>query len=68
MSYTYTTQQQIRAAFWDAFPELSRRKIPDHSGQGRMYPTDTRCAFCDFLESLTRNGEISEALAGRATL
>jgi hypothetical protein len=63
-----TTQKQIRAAFWQAFPDLPRRKIPDHSGNGTMYPTDTRCAFVDFVDSLCRNGEISAQLADRATL
>lgn len=33
-----------------------------------MHCTDTRVAFCDFLDSLARNGEVSEALAQRATL
>lgn len=63
-----TTQKQIRAAFWQAFPDLPRRKIPDYSGKGTMYPTDTRCAFVDFVDSLCRNGEISAQLADRATL
>lgn len=68
MQHTYTTQAQIRAAFWAAFPELPRRKIPNYAGTGRMYPTDTRCAFVDFVDTLARDGAISEALAGRVTL
>lgn len=63
-----TTQKQIRALFWETFPDLPRRKIRDYSGAGTMYPTDTRCAFCDFLDSLHRGGMISDALADRATL
>lgn len=63
-----TTQKQIRALFWETFPDLPRWKIRDHSGAGTMYPTDTRCAFCDFLDSLHRDGMISDALADRATL
>ena len=65
---TYTNQKQIRAAFWDAFPNLPRRKIRDYAGTGLMYPTDTRCAFVDYVDGLQRAGEISEALADRATL
>lgn len=65
---TYTNQKQIRAAFWATFPNLPRRKIRDYAGTGLMYPTDTRCAFVDYVDGLQRAGEISEALADRATL
>jgi hypothetical protein len=65
---TYTTQKQIRAAFWEAFPDLPRRKITNYSGDGKMYPTDTRCAFVDFLDALNKNGQVSDKLADRATL
>lgn len=68
MKHTYTTQAQIRAAFWAAFPELPRRKIPNYAGTGRMYPTDTRCAFVDFVDALSRAGDISPELADRVTL
>jgi hypothetical protein len=64
----YTTQKQLRAAFWEAFPDLPRRKVTDYSGKGKMYPTDTRVTWCDFVDSLQRNGEITEALASRASL
>ena len=63
-----TTQKQIRALFWATFPNLSRKTIPDHAGTGRMYTTDTRCTFVDYVDELQRDGEISEALANRATL
>jgi hypothetical protein len=63
-----TNQKQIRAAFWAAHPDLSRHKYRWTGGKEWFYTTDTRCAFVDFLDSLARNGEISEALAARATL
>jgi len=63
-----TTQKQIRAEFWAAHPTLSRVKIRDYAGTGRMYTTDTRCAFVDFVDYLQTSGQISEALANRATL
>jgi hypothetical protein len=63
-----TTQKQIRAEFWAAHPTLSRRKIRDYAGTGRMYTTDTRCAFVDFVDYLQTSGQISESLANRATL
>jgi len=63
-----TTQKQIRAAFWAAHPAWMRVKIRDYAGTGSMYQTDTRCAFVDFVDSLARSGQISEALAHRVTL
>jgi hypothetical protein len=63
-----STQKALRAAFWRDNPGLSRRMIPAYSGQGRMYCTDTRVAWCDFVESQARAGLISDALANRATL
>lgn len=66
--HTMTNQKQIRAAFWDTYPDLPRRRIRDYSGKGLMYQTDTRCAFVDFVDSLQRNGDISAALADRVTL
>jgi len=64
----YTTQRQIRALFWATFPDLSRKTIPDHAGTGRLYTTDTRCTFVDYVVELRREGEISDQLANRVTL
>lgn len=68
-----TAQKQIRAAFWNAHPTADRKRYPerdwtreDHTR--RDYCTDTRCAFVDFVDHLARDGQISEALAQRATL
>ena len=33
-----------------------------------MYCTDTLCAWVDWVDTLNKNGEISDALADRATL
>jgi hypothetical protein len=68
-----TNQKQIRAAFWDAFPDLPRRRYrysPNRSDKTAelVFPIDTRCAFVDFVDNLQRNGDISESLANRATL
>ncbi len=68
MHYTYTTQRQLRAAFWKQFPHLSRKKITNYSGNGKMYRTDTRCAWCDWIDMLSKSDQISEVLANRATL
>ena len=66
--YPITTQKEIRRIFWETFPDLPRKKIKNYSGNGTMYPTDTRCAFTDFIDYLSRDGQISQALAERATL
>ena len=68
-----TNQKQIRAAFWEAFPDLPRRRYrysPNRSDKTAelVYPIETRCAFVDFVDQLQREGIISEALADRATL
>ena len=68
-----TTQKQIRAAFWETFPDLPRRRYrysPNRSDKAAplVYPIDTRCAFVDFVDHLARCGEITETLAQRATL
>lgn len=68
MAYPITTQKQVRALFWETFPELPRKKITNYAGTGKMYPTDTRCAFVDFVDALSKDGQISQALAQRVTL
>ncbi len=66
--YQITTQQGLRNAFWlymkDAHPfycRVSGRKQND-------YPADLRMTWCDYVDSMERNGEISESLAQKATL
>jgi hypothetical protein len=56
-----TTQKQIRAAFWQRFPNVKRQPQND-------LPTDIRCEFVDFVDMLARDGQISESLAARVTL
>lgn len=65
--YTFTTQTQVRAAFWDSFPELSRKKIA-YPINRKIYTCDTRCAFVDYVNSLQKTGAISYELAQRVTL
>jgi hypothetical protein len=62
------TQKEVREAFWFYHPEVPRRKIKNYSGNGKMWPTDTRCAFIDFVDYLSKDGQISEGLAQRVTL
>jgi hypothetical protein len=64
----YTTQKEVRRAFWDNHPEADRKKIKDYSGKGKMYKTDTRVAFNYFVAALARDNQITPALANRITL
>lgn len=71
----YTTQKQIRTAFWQAYRrgdfQLLRatpKLVTNYSGTGKMHTTDTRCAFVDWLDGLSKDGEVSAELANRVTL
>ena len=66
--YPITNQKDLRAAFWEAHPNLDRKKIKSYCGTGTTHVTDTRCAFADWLDAMHRNGQISDELANRATL
>ena len=64
-----TTQPELRASFWDAHPSLVCKRGP----RGRILPqnsqpTDTRAAFVEYVDHMQKSGEISAALADRATL
>ncbi len=60
----YTTQAQVRAAFWQGWEGRPRPKKL-RSGD---YPVDARVEFVDFVDMLVRDGLISESLAQRVTL
>lgn len=69
----YTTQKQVRAAFWEAFPDLPRRRHryswnSNDKTAPLVHHVDTRCAFVDFVDYLERDGQISHGLADRVTL
>lgn len=60
--YNYTTQRELRRAFWEQHPGLSRKKV---NGD---YHVDTRQVFVAWIDYLERSQLISPALAERATL
>lgn len=62
-AFTFTTQAQVRAAFWQGSPTAMRKR-----GRDGDYLTDTRCEFVDFIDMLARDGHISSDLAQRVTL
>lgn len=65
-----TTQKQVRAAFWDAYPSFDHqaRAAGIRGKRQNEHCATVRCAFVDFVDALTCNGDISEALAYRVTL
>jgi len=65
-----TNQKQIRASFWEAYPEYeaTARKNGTLSKGQNSQNCDIRCAFVDYVDSLARDGQISEKLADRVTL
>ncbi len=70
-----TTQKQVRAAFWQAWRNgefrgmnVTPKRITNYSGNGKMYNTDTRSAFCEWLDSQSKDGQLAEGLADRVTL
>jgi hypothetical protein len=68
--FTYTTQAQVRAAFWEehsSFDHQVRAAGIRSKGQNAQCAT-VRCTFVDWINSLSKDGQISEALAQRVTL
>jgi hypothetical protein len=71
------TQAEIRRAFWESINASPQSKPAGRSPSGRLryrpktqneYPCDTRQAFCDFVEYLSRDNQIPASLAQRVTL
>jgi hypothetical protein len=64
------TFKEIRALFWETHPglETQARKARRISKPQNDQDTETRCAFCDFIDALHRNGQITDRTAERITL
>ena len=63
----YTTQAQVRDAFWHLFcPGKLPRGLRSKS-QNEL-SADIRMSFCDFVDQLVRDEQISEKLASKVTL
>jgi len=65
-----TTQKAIRAIFWASHPDLESYALMwgIKTAPQNRHNTETRTAFCDYVDSLAKSGIISEKLAARATL
>ncbi len=62
-----TTQKALRAAFWEQCNSGLRLSYKVSYRQND-YSATVRCDWCDFVEAMRRDGQISEDLAFRATL
>lgn len=66
MKYSITTQKALRDAFWAQagmmadFYRVSYRQ--------NDYSATVRCTWCDFVDQMHRDGQISDKLAKRVTL
>lgn len=73
-----TTQKELRNTFWADHPQFRRTvKVAGRRPNGdpiyiakeqNDYPTDIRMAWCDYVEHMRRDNQITENLAQRATL
>lgn len=65
-----TTQKALRAEFWRQHPSFDHQaRIAGIRSKGQNAQcTTVRCAWVDFVDHMERSGEISMALAQRATL
>jgi len=60
------TFKQVRDLFFENFPEFqSERRVRKHQNE---YSCDCRCAFCDFVDSLNKDGQITDKQADKITL
>jgi len=57
-------QTVLRDSFWATYTEFTRIRGKSQND----YPADVRMAFVEYIDNLERAGQISEALAQRATL
>lgn len=66
--YRLNNEDEVREEFWREHSYLDRTRITNYAGTGKMYKTDTRVAFCDFVDYLSKSGAISSELADTVTL
>ena len=65
MPYLYTTQKQVRLAFWNS---RNYAGFEGHKVRQNAYNATIRSEWVDFVDYLARDNQISEALATRITL
>ncbi len=71
-NYRMETEDEVRESFWAEMPETpefvrAHERWLNGAEQNDL-PTDVRCAFVDYVDSLAREGSISQLLAHEVTL
>jgi hypothetical protein len=64
--YAYTTEGQVRKAFWQGNEHL--RAQYSRGKRQNDFNATIRSEFVEFIDMLQRDGHISEALAQKVTL
>lgn len=64
MDFAFTTQSEVRSAFWQGMPQVWSKY---RNKRQNDWPADLRVEFVDFVDFLARQGDISESLAQRVT-
>ena len=64
------TQTEVRKAFWEYLEEVNPELYTKGKRSKRQNEqvTDIRVMFADYVDSLRRDGQITESLANRVTL
>jgi len=65
-NHTTKTISEVRTFFWAAFPEFQSEYRK--TWKQNQYNATIRSCFVDFVDSLQKDGQISESLANRVTL
>jgi len=60
------TQAQVRDSFWNSYPEFQQEKRSRK--RQNDYRADIRMAWVDYIDSLRKDGLITEKLAAFVTL
>lgn len=60
------TIKEVRDSFWEVYSQFADQYRK--AWRQNQYCTDIRCAFVDYVDSLRKDGIISETLANKVTL
>lgn len=66
-TYPIKSQTHLRKLFWELYPEWKKQHWTSKKRQNN-YPADIRMAWVEYVDTMCRNGCISEKLADKATL
>ena len=75
MKYEYTTQKELRKAFWQGYKTLNNidliqlyNEVTGKPLTQNEYNATIRSEWCDFVDMMQKDNLISEKLANKVTL